>query len=108
MPRPFEVEYDYFLSHLDEMVDVTFSDLQSQFLVLPKGSRFIEYSEFQDAYEVLKKFTALVSVAVQYISAGSPPSAENTVHRLNKIDTAHGLTSLQHVAAMHVPYATLL
>ncbi len=191
MPRPFEVEYDYLQSHLDEMVDATFSDLQSQFLALPKGTGFVEYSDFQDAYEVLKKYTgafthlsesdvwnalrtdaltlvvlrtilgmtppewadlarsergsdidqgyargldsrcrsqrayfsrlsaprdakaigrinALVSVAVQYISAGSPPAAENTVHRLNKIDTAHGLASLQHVAAMHVPYATLL
>lgn len=191
MPRPFEVDYDYLQNHLDEMVDVTFSDLQSQFLVLPKGTGFVEYSNFQDAYETLKKYTsafshfaepdiwnalradglsflvlrtilgmtppewadlarsergsdisqgyargldgrcrvrrdyfahlsrprdakaidridALVSVAVQYISAGSPPGGENTVHRINKVDTAHGLESLQHVASMHVPYATLL
>jgi hypothetical protein len=191
MTRPFEVEYDYLQAHLDEMVDATFSDLQSQFLVLPKGTGFVEYADFQDAYEIFKKYTAafarlteldiwnalradalsflvlrtivgmtppewadlarsergsdiaqgyargldsrcrarkdyfsrlsrprdakamdridaLVSVAVQYISAGAPPGAENTVHRINKVDTAHGLVSLQHVASMHVPYATLL
>src|SRR5437773_2651720 len=40
------------------MVDSIFSDLQSQFLVLPKGAGFIEYHDFQSAYEVLKRCTA--------------------------------------------------
>lgn len=204
MPRPFEVDPNYLRDHLDEMVDATFSDLQSQFLVLPKGNNFIEYHQFQDAYEVLKRLTgaftnfneetvwqalredslsflvlrtvlgmsppewadlarserasdinqsqartldvrcrtatgteivdgktktlrryfdqlrrpqsaalleriqALISVAVEYISKGAPPGADDTVHRLGKIDTAEGLVSLHYVAAQHVPYAVSL
>lgn len=34
--------------------------------------------------------------------------AEDTVHRLNKFDTAEGLTSLRFTAEAHVPYAVLL
>lgn len=191
MSRPFEVEYQYLQDHLDEMVDVVFSDLQSQFLVLPKGKHFVNYQNFQQAYEVLKRHTvafsvfnettvwgslredslcfavvrailglsppewadlarternsdisqgfartldvhcrsdrthfsrlldspedmamsrakALVSVAIEYIVRGVPAGAADAVHRLDKVDTAQGLTSLQHVASQHVPYAMLL
>ncbi|MBI3980226.1 MAG: hypothetical protein HY331_18785 [Chloroflexi bacterium] len=173
------------------MVSVTFSDLQSQFLVLPKGPSFIEYRDFQYAYEVLERHTAaftaftedtvwmalredslsfvvlrtilgmtppewtdvarserasdisqgyaraldvrcrrerglfdrltrsrrgkaldraeaLISVATQVIRQGAPAGAADTAHRLAKVDTAEGLTSVQHVAAHHVPYAVLL
>ena len=40
------------------MVDVTFGDLQSHFLILPQGSGYIRYPEFQSAYEVLKQKTS--------------------------------------------------
>jgi hypothetical protein len=191
MRRPFEISLEYLRDHLDEMVDVTFADLQSQFLVLPKGSNFVEYQDFQGAYEVLKRHTsafsgltrsaiwsalredslcflvlrtilgmtppewaelarsergldvpqgaarsldarcranrgylgrlarprnaktfdrvdALISVAVEYLGQGAPAGAGDAVHRLGKVDTAEGPTSLQHVAAHHVPYAMLL
>lgn len=58
MPRPFEVDLRYLNDHLEEMIDITFGDLQSQFLVLPKGPHFVEYRDFQGAYEVLKRRTA--------------------------------------------------
>jgi len=176
---------------LEDLVDATFSDIQSQFLVLPRGDNFIEYREFQSAYEVLRRRTsafgdfsegsvwaalcedslclvvvrtmlgisppewadlarsdrssditqgyarslegrcrgdratigrlvrprhtksldrigALVSVAVEYIAKGAPPRAVDTIHRLDKVDTSHGLESLLHVASQHVPYAMLL
>ncbi|MCX6545744.1 MAG: hypothetical protein NTV05_15190 [Acidobacteria bacterium] len=57
MPRPFELNPDELLSHLDELVDATFADLQSQFLVLPRGPHFVEYRDFQAAYETLKQQT---------------------------------------------------
>lgn len=57
MPRPFEVDAEYLAGHLDEMVDSVFGDLESQFLVLPKGPNFVEYADFQNAYEVLKRRT---------------------------------------------------
>ena len=58
MPKPFEVDFRYLVEHIDQMVSETFNDLQSQFLILPKGGGFVEYSDFQDAYEVLKKHTS--------------------------------------------------
>lgn len=61
MPRPFEVGPDYLRAHLDDMVATTFADLQSQFLILPKGTSFVEYQAFQDAYEVLKRQTVAFS-----------------------------------------------
>lgn len=57
MPHPFELSPKELEKRLDKMVDVVFDDLQSQFLVLPKGRGFIEYSDFQSAYEVLKRHT---------------------------------------------------
>ena len=43
-PHPFELEPARLDARLDEMVDATFGDLQSQFLVLPKKDSFIEYA----------------------------------------------------------------
>lgn len=57
MPRPFEVESEYLRANLESMVDGVFADLQSQFLVLPKGPNFVEYGDFQAAYEILKRET---------------------------------------------------
>ena len=59
--RPFEADPVYLESHLDEMVSATFADLQSQFLILPKGSNFVEYQRFQDAFEVLRRYTSAFS-----------------------------------------------
>lgn len=61
MAKPFEVDARYLAAHLDELVSSVFSDLQSQFLVLPKGPSFVEYQEFQIAYEDLKSKTAAFS-----------------------------------------------
>ena len=191
MPRPFEIAQTDLQDRIEELVDSTFYDIQSQFLVLPRGVNFVEYNEFQTAFEVLRRRTnafadftessvwsalhenslcfgvirtilgmsppewadlarsdrdsdvnqgsarsldgrcrsdrtyisglvrprnskaldrmeALISVAVEYITRGSPPGAADTVHRLDKVDTAHGLESLSHVASQHVPYAMLL
>lgn len=52
------------------MVQATFNDLQSQFLVLPKGPHFIEYRDFQDAYETLKRCTgAFADTTVATVTA---------------------------------------
>jgi hypothetical protein len=58
LPRPFEVSPDYLRDHMEEMVSAIFADLQSQFLVLPKGPNFVEYPDFQTSYEVLKRETS--------------------------------------------------
>jgi hypothetical protein len=46
----------------------------------------------------LNRAEAMVSVVLQYIVAGAPAAAADVVHRLDKIDTARGIVSLQHVA----------
>lgn len=51
---------------------------------------------------------ALVSVAIEYITRGAPAAARDTVHRLAKVDTTAGLSSVQNAANLHVPYAALL
>ena len=58
MPHPFEVDAEYLQSHLDDFVDVTFADIQSQFLVLPRGPNFVDFADFQSAYETLKQETS--------------------------------------------------
>ncbi len=43
---------------MEAMVDSTFADLQSQFLILPRGEHYIEYREFLAAYEILRRETS--------------------------------------------------
>jgi hypothetical protein len=189
MPHPFELNPPDLASRLEEMVDATFADLQSQSLVMPKSAGYLDYPLFQAAYEVLKRDTngfatftddtvwaalrndalvllvvrtilgfsppewadlarserqsdidqgharmldtkvrqrrdlftdaspasltvrrakALVSVAVECIKRGASDAAADTVHRMAKVDTMLGLSSVQHAANFHVPYSVLL
>jgi hypothetical protein len=55
--RPFEADEEELAANLEDFVDVSFADLQSSFLVLPKGPHFIEYARFREGYEVLKRST---------------------------------------------------
>jgi len=180
-----EIEHD-----LDAYVDAIYGTLESQFLVLPRGSCFIEYPRFQEAYETLKRATrdfrevqptrvwdalladslslvvlrcilgmtppewaalaasdsdlpitqsfarsldgkvrtekehlarlnhrkaatlervdAMVDTACRHIVAGVTERAPDTLHRLDKVDTAEGLASVRRAADFHVPYAMLL
>lgn len=45
-------------SNLDAHVDVVFGCLESEFLVLPKGRGFVEFSTFEAGYEALKRTTS--------------------------------------------------
>lgn len=191
MRRPFEASAQELTANLDPFVDAICADLQSDFLVMPRGTGFVEYERFQEAYQVLKQATAgfhtvtpenvwqalttdslallvlrtilgmsapewaslaatetgvpvdqgtarrldrgcrlrpdyiarlgssrsqatlnrlraLVEVACRYLVEPVPPGAEDTVHRLKKVDTAEGLVSLRHAAEFHIPYAVLL
>ena len=65
MTKPFELSPADLETHLEAMVDATFGDLTSQFLTLPKGNGFIEFPEFQDAYEVLKGAAEATGVDVR-------------------------------------------
>ena len=55
---PFETSLDEIRKNPDSYIDAVFSCLRSEFLVLPKGAGFIEYSVFERGYEALKTATA--------------------------------------------------
>src|SRR5947208_17024647 len=55
---PFQFGFDVVQTRLDEFVAAVCSSLESEFLVLPKGEGFVEYSVFETGYEALKRATA--------------------------------------------------
>jgi len=57
MPFPFEMPFDEVERNVDAYVDEIFSSLQSEFLTLPKGPGFVEYTVFERGYEALKRAT---------------------------------------------------
>ncbi len=57
MKFPFELSFAEIQADLDSSVTAVFSCLESEFLVMPKGTGFIEYSAFESGYEALKQAT---------------------------------------------------
>ncbi|MDY6839480.1 MAG: hypothetical protein SWH78_16060 [Thermodesulfobacteriota bacterium] len=58
MKRPFELDRQELNERLEEMVDITMSDLGSEFMLMPIGKGFLRYEDFRTAYEVLKRQTS--------------------------------------------------
>jgi len=54
---PFEVSLGEILQDPERYVDAVFSCLESEFLVMPKGTGFVEYPVFEHGYEALKMAT---------------------------------------------------
>ena len=54
---PFEASFDEILRDAEPYVDAVFSCLESEFLVMPKGTGFVEYPVFERGYEALKAAT---------------------------------------------------
>ena len=57
MKYPFEASYQEIEADPDPFISSVFSSLESEFLVLPKGDGFIDYPNFEQAYETLKRST---------------------------------------------------
>ena len=57
MLRPFETSSQQLTSHLDELVSAVYDDLESSSLIMPKGTAFVEYARFREAYEEVKRAT---------------------------------------------------
>ena len=55
---PFEASFDEIRENPDLFVSSVFSCLESEFLVMPKGSGFIEYRVFEAGFEALKKVSS--------------------------------------------------
>ena len=54
---PFQVRADALASQLDGLIDTTIASLSSFYLDLPRGSHFVDYGPFRDAYQQLCKAT---------------------------------------------------
>jgi hypothetical protein len=54
------------------------------------------------------RLRALITTACQFLREGAPEESPGLIHRLDKADTKHGLTSLQPLASLGVPYAMVL
>ena len=65
MPFPFEVGFDEVQANLDGYVDEVFGCLESEFLIMPRGSGFVEFPVFETAYEALKRATKNFQVVTQ-------------------------------------------
>jgi hypothetical protein len=188
MPYPFEVPFAEVEANLNAYIDEVFGALQSEFLSLPKGQGFIDYSTFSKGYEALKAATkdfrdistetivatvyptpisfivlrtilgftppewayittqrsgvevtqgaartldrrirmtpltplrldngvtssrlrAMIATACNLLTEKPPKVPDDRLYRLDKADTKDGLSSLQPLADLGVPYAMLL
>lgn len=55
-----------------------------------------------------QRIHALLAAACEILKSGAPAVSADKLHRLDKADTAAGLTSVQSLADLGVPYAVLL
>ncbi|MCC7352407.1 MAG: hypothetical protein IT330_01525 [Anaerolineae bacterium] len=55
--HPFEATAEQLEANIEQYVDGFIGSLQSFFMVMPRGSEFIDFPRFQQAYEALKKAT---------------------------------------------------
>jgi hypothetical protein len=55
-----------------------------------------------------ERIKVLVDTACHLLSQGAPNTDADQLHRLDKADTKDGMESIQNLAGMGVPYATLL
>lgn len=55
--RPYQLSVADLQHHMDALIQATFDDLTSQFMLLPRGDAFLEYPLFLEGYEALRKCT---------------------------------------------------
>jgi len=117
--RPFQLSSEELRARLDEMVKLTFGDLQSQFLVLPRGDHYVEFHDFQDAFETLKRHTgafeevtdvtlldalvsdALAFVVLRTILGFSPPEWAELARSELGSDVGQGMARALDVRVRH-------
>ncbi|MBI4791233.1 MAG: hypothetical protein HY789_00445 [Deltaproteobacteria bacterium] len=70
MNRPFELPQEELEQRIEEMVSATIADLSSEFLLMPTGSGFTRYNDFQSSYEVLKrKMAGFTHISLETVHA---------------------------------------
>jgi len=76
MPLRFDVDYNDPALTFDPLVDEVFSELQSNFLEMPRGEGFTDYSTFEKGYQALKvatdAFTVVTAETVETAVVAAP------------------------------------
>ena len=73
MRFPFEVNFAELQSNPEPYVDAVFGSLESEFMVMPRGKGFVEFSTFEAGYETLKRATGNFQVV-------TPETVTTAVH----------------------------
>jgi hypothetical protein len=81
---------------------------QTQIRALDRSIRLSSSSPIKLKNEALARLKALVETACSLLKKGVPKVESSRLHRLDKADTKHGLTGLQNLGSLGVPYAMLL
>ncbi|MCC9077618.1 hypothetical protein FKZ61_016065 [Litorilinea aerophila] len=75
---PFEATVEEILNDPEPFVNAVFSCLESEFLVMPKGTGFVEYAVFERGYEALKvatrNFTQMLPERIFSVTVDEPIS----------------------------------
>jgi len=75
---------------------------------LDRKIRLSPLSPLADGKVTVERVKALIDTACRLLKEGAPPASPDKIHRLDKADTKMGLSGLQTLAGMGVPYAMLL
>lgn len=81
---------------------------QTQIRALDRTIRLAPSSPLKLKNEAMARLKALVETACSLLKGGAPKEEPDRLHRLDKADTKHGLTGLQNLGGLGVPYAMLL
>ena len=73
MRFPFEVSFAELQRDPEPYVDAVFGSLESEFMVMPRGKGFVEFSTFDGGYETLKRATESFQVV-------TPETVTSAVH----------------------------
>lgn len=75
---------------------------------LDRKIRLSPLSPIANSKLTVERLKALIETACRLLKAGAPPAATDKIHRLDKADTKTGISGVQTLAGMGVPYAMLL
>ena len=75
---------------------------------LDRKVRMSPEEPLKDSGATADRLKALVQTACELLITGAPEVGDEKIHRLDKGDTKSGLTSIQSLSGMGVPYAMLL
>ena len=75
---------------------------------LDRKIRLSPLSPLADGKVTVERVKALIDTACRLLKEGAPPASPDKIHRLDKADTKTGISGVQTLAGMGVPYAMLL